>query len=128
MAYALSGTEDPVTGIVEQHDDYANWLVDADFDKDFWEGDWHLLDPFKMVYEMQKHRKGNRAELTSSPGSLMWAESSANRFISEYMDRAFYTAGWDNGVFTDFIKKANAELEKRERSGQGALRQSTRKS
>ena len=27
------------------------------------------------------------------------------------MDRAFYTAGWDNGVFTDFIKKANAELE-----------------
>ena len=60
---------------------------------------------------MQKRRKGNMAELTPSPGPKMWAESSSNRFISEYMDRAYYTAGWDNGVFTDYIKKANTELE-----------------
>ena len=73
-------------------------------------GDFHLLDPFTISTSVKKRRNCRDAPATVSSAATKWSSVENNMAAAEYLDRYFHMLGFDNGVFTEFIKRPNAML------------------
>lgn len=111
FTFAITAESDDQNILVQTNTDARYELLNK-FDTNFWNWHWDTMDPFALVYDIQKHRIGKRrATLLREPGECVYGDDSANRVAAEYMDRAFYFIGFDNGVFTNFMMHANKTLE-----------------
>ena len=111
LAYHLTASETIGSTVVVQDPKMVAYEVMSVFEKHVWNFDWGKLDPFALSHDMQKHKIGNRAALTSSPGDRLFGFPDANRATQEVMDRLYYFMGYSNGVYTILIGKANKVLE-----------------
>ena len=90
---------------------FPSKFPDTKFAKQIW-ANWRDLDPYEVKHLIDTMQRGSGATLLVKKGDpRFWSDVGNNRTISELMDRAFHTLGYTNGVFTDFICKANDTLE-----------------
>ena len=111
FSFAITAEADDNDNLVQTDKD-ASYTVLNKFDTTFWSWEWEALDPFALIFDIQKHRIGeSRASLMMHCDEFMYGDIAANRAAAEYMDRAYYSVGFTNGVFTNFMAPANKVLE-----------------
>ena len=117
MAFFVSAHEDTSTTppSLVQHDRLLTYdkfmpkvLMDVAYGSS--KGDFHLLDPLTVSTSVEQRRNRRAAPTTVSPATTKWSSVENNMAAAEYLDRYFHLLGFDNGVFSSFIKRPNAIL------------------
>ena len=117
IAFAVSAHEDTSTdpATLKQHDRLIQYdqhmpeiLLQAAYGSS--KGDFAAFDPIvitKSIEQLLTRRKSTRATVSRV---LRWADVEVNSAVATYLDRYFHMLGWNNGCFSDFMKRPNKML------------------
>ena len=114
MSFALTAKPD-AQDVLVQHTDLATYKVDMTLYSQFWgdkRGDWQNILPHNLVHSIKSmKRSASNVTMHEATESRRWGYPTQNNVARSFLDNAFHFCGYDNGVFSAFIKPFNDILE-----------------
>jgi hypothetical protein len=114
MSFALTAKPD-ANNVLVQHTDLATYKMDLALYNQFWgdkRGEWHNILPHNLVHSIKAmKRSATNVTMYEAKESRRWGYATQNNAARGFLDNAFHFCGYDNGVFSAFIKPFNDILE-----------------
>ena len=115
LSFAITAVEVPAKVLggkstLETPDWAQGYMCSQAFKEAMWTPLWSKLDPYAIIYDLDnKLLKGNAVEHKYN-ADRKWSNHTTNAQASEALNSAFHLLGYDNGVFSSFIKPAQSLL------------------
>ena len=109
VSYALATEADASHKLVIMHG-LADFELDAATLSKIQRQQFHLINPYDLLYRLAHCRLPSTAVLQPSRPSAFWASFITNSMVSVPMDKLFHVLGWDMGVFTAALAHAQVIL------------------